>query len=59
MGIRMYSKVGEVIFSTDSIIENVSFRKIYQKDYTLQLFEIDPGERIIGIQSFDDGFGLN
>lgn len=55
-GIRMYSEKGTVIFTTGGLIENDNVRNAsYMK---LVTFELQLGERIIQVRSFDNGGGF-
>ena len=51
----MYDRVGEVIFTTGCFIEEDYRRE--NLNYYLHLIELEHGERIIGIRSFDNGAG--
>ena len=44
-GIRMYNKIGEVIFTTGALIEDDDARKNYAN--VIYSFDMFPGERII------------
>ena len=54
-GMRVYNKSGAVIFTTGFFIERDDLRT--STDFQLVAFELNAGERIIGIRSHDYGDG--
>ena len=56
-GIRMYNKEGKVIFTTGRLIEDPEIRN--STNWKLIAYELNAGERIIGVRSHDCGDGFS